>query len=126
MKTKVAERTKEKRKYLRFDCSVKATYELVDEYANPKEAFTKDVSRGGLRLVLNQEIPAQSKIKIHFHIPKEKEPIDAIAEVVWIRKDLQKGVLHTGLKFVKISPSNKARLLEHAYEFWKETSTTKA
>ncbi len=124
MKTKIRE--KEKRKYLRFDCPVKVDYELFDEYAHPQESFTKDISRGGLRLVLNREIPAQSKIKMHFHIPKEKEPIDAIAEVVWIRKDLQKGVIHTGLKFIKISPSNKARLLEHAYEFWKETTAVKA
>lgn len=116
---------KETRRYIRFNCPVKVNYEVFNEYAHPKQAYTKDISRGGLRLVLNEDITTQSQIKMYIHVPKEKEPIDAIAEVMWVRKDVEKNAVHTGLKFIKISPADKSRILQHAYEFWKETVVTK-
>lgn len=115
----------EVRKFMRFNCSVKVNYDMVDEYANPKDAYVRDVSRGGLGLILNETLPTQSKIKLHIQIPREKEPIEAVAEVIWVRKDLEKNIIHTGLRFIKISPHSKSILLEHAYECWKQTAVTK-
>lgn len=115
----------EVRKFMRFNCSVKVNYETVDEYAHPKDAYTRDVSRGGLGLILNETLPTQSKIKLHIQIPREREPIEAVAEVIWVRKDIEKNIIHTGLKFIKISSENKSRLLEHAYECWRQTVSSK-
>lgn len=115
----------EVRKFMRFNCSVRVNYETVDEYAHPKDAYTRDISRGGLGLILGEALPAQSKIKLHIQIPREKEPIEAVAEVIWVRKDIEKNIVHTGLRFIKISPHSKSILLEHAYECWKQTVTDK-
>lgn len=96
-KTDVLKNTKKKmdrRKHPRVDFIRKASYQLSK--ASRNGIFTQDISQGGMRLLLDNEVYPGMILKVKFELPgKNPIPIDTYAEVIWQDNYL------TGIKFIK-------------------------
>ena len=86
---------KERRKFAR--CAVKEKTALKETDGRGQEASVLDVGLGGMKILLNKEIKAGTRIRGQFKILPHSGPFFVDAEVVWT-----KGCL-TGAKFVKVS-----------------------
>jgi hypothetical protein len=62
------------------------------------EAFTQNISEGGLCLLVNKELSPGVVLELKFELPgKKSNPIETRVKVVWQQK-IEKGYL-TGVKF---------------------------
>ena len=69
----------EKRKALREECVI-AVNLVIDDKAYTE--FTKNISKGGMCIDSNMQIPAGRALLLAYQVPQQK-PIKRIGQVVW-------------------------------------------
>ena len=98
---------KERRKYMRLEASVKVKYTIIGKPGTIK-VFSKDISAGGLCLLLDEQLAVDTPLQLEIRIPDLKEPFHTIARVVW-QKGFEsvgaepKAHFTTGIEFTGIS-----------------------
>jgi hypothetical protein len=116
--------TEEKRKYLRFEVIVPVDLIEIDGINGEEaEALLDNVSREGMRLILDMESPFGPGSELNFTVPNaEKCKSCAVTgEVVWRKPKGDK--IEIGLKIKSIENCTKAELLDMGYSRWKDEQT---
>lgn len=104
------------RQYLRLPASWPVKWEPTQHAGAPGVAATKDVSAGGIALVVREMIPAGSRIQIEIHVPALNRSIPAQGQVV--RCLLAKGGgFELGIRFAQISAEDQKALREAIDKF---------
>jgi len=86
----------ERRRYFRKEVITGVSYRVI--VPSIGEGVTKNISEGGLCLLLDKELPLGTILEIKFELPGEEGcPIETFVRVVWQRKT-ENGFL-TGVKF---------------------------
>ncbi|MFH1771424.1 MAG: PilZ domain-containing protein [Candidatus Omnitrophota bacterium] len=105
----------EKRRFVRFDSSVNVHYQILEEGQQIREASSRDISAGGIRIIIKEKIPMGTQLEMEIILPNEKRTIQLVGEVVWQQEsdtgDVE--VFDTGIKFVKISSSNILKITSY-------------
>lgn len=84
------------RRYSRKDIATNVHYRVI--VPSGGEAETKNISEGGLCIVVDKELPKGTILEIKFNLPSDKDsPIETYVKVVWQEKT-DEGFL-TGVKF---------------------------
>lgn len=73
-----------------------------------KEALTRDISISGLRVLVTERVDVGERLLLRIKLAEEGWPINAEAEVVWLRE--VNGSFELGLKFVKIDDADRSKL----------------
>lgn len=111
----------EKRKYMRFDVPVDIEYMVTGSNLSIEGiSTTRNLSREGMQLVLDKDLPPGTEIEIKIRIPADAVPVYAKGVIVWNDKFEKKGEPNVGIKFLQISPFDRNRILEHVYKEWVE------
>lgn len=78
-----------------------------------EEVFARDVSGGGIGLVLKRPLDIGAKLKTLIYFPNDRRPISFLTKVVWCKKVLRKGKIcfDVGIKHIKITPKDKERFV---------------
>lgn len=105
---------KDKREFARLDLNVKVDWKKISETTEPKQEFsdeTKNISAGGLCLVVYEKLSIGEKVQIEMELPS-KEVIKAEGKVVWISEYEISGreeetIYDIGVEFVKISQKER-------------------
>lgn len=111
----------QKRVFDRIEIPLKIQYEIVE---NPpliiKDADMKDISGGGIRLSLEEEIAVGTHIKLDIEMPGDKsKTITAYGKVVWVSKAVQvigpksAAYYETGIQFTKVDPLAMGKILKN-------------
>ena len=109
---------KDRRKFIRFDVPLKVEISIKADINYIKEATTKDFSREGVGLVLNDfDLEEGSKIKLKFFLPSLPEPIVSSASIKWAGKVKDKWQM--GVKLDDIASADKSQILDYVYEKWR-------
>lgn len=104
---------REKRRFIRFDISLKVHYIIQKEPKAEKTGITKDVCAGGIQLLTEEKLSTGSKIDLKIFIPEALNPAHLSGVVVWSRevssgKKLSYGA---GIEFGEIEEDNKNTFL---------------
>ena len=107
MEQQEREPLKERRRFIRLEASVKVKYTVIGKPGTIK-AFSKNISAGGLCLLLDVQLAVDTPLQLEIKIPDLKNPIHAIARVVWQKGFESAGAepkVHftTGIEFTGIS-----------------------
>lgn len=87
----------EKRRHKRVDLSTNIRYTVL--MSTPQYGLIKNISEGGLCLLLDKQLANGSILRVEFDLPGERqEHIDALAKVVW--QTAEEGKFLTGVKFI--------------------------
>lgn len=78
-------------------------------------ALTKDISPGGVRLMTNALLPANTLLKMEI-VLSQRRVIHAVGTVRWARSMYEEELFEMGIEFTQISASDKMLLLEHTYK----------
>ena len=105
---------KDKREFARLDLNVKVDWKKISETPEPKQEFsdkTKNISAGGLCLVVYEKLNVGEKMQIEMELPSKKV-IKAEGKVVWISEYEISGreeetIYDIGVEFVKISKKER-------------------
>ncbi|MFC1577046.1 PilZ domain-containing protein [Candidatus Omnitrophota bacterium] len=113
----------ERRRFMRFDAELKVTYK-VSNGAKKGSAVITNVSKDGIRTMLNKQFGRNTEVAFRVCIPNEEKPIVAHAGVMWNKKiDMKESGFSfvTGLRLTKIDGYDKSRILNYVYERWVKT-----
>ncbi len=110
----------ERRRYARLKTSVEIKYTVI---GNPGEieVFSKDISAGGLCIILLEELVSDTPLQLEMVVPDVKDPINALGRVVWQRKCKDQGseekiLYETGIEFTGISDFDRFNLNRYILE----------
>ena len=98
----------EKRRHPRLNLSFPVDYRLIREgkETDAKEGKGANISRGGIRLVVGEEIKVGAMLGLKIILPDGVPPVGGKAEVVWSQEKKKKEdgatEYHIGLKFVEL------------------------
>lgn len=79
---------------------------------------SKDISGGGLMLVLNTYVPLKNGYKVHLQFTLEQTLIKAAAVIVWNEWELdEQGIENNlvGVKFIHIAENNRKIIIKNVY-----------
>lgn len=109
----------EKRVYKRVSANIPIGYKIVGTECEPKITRSKDVSAGGLKLVLfvEEKIWVGFLLDVEVYLPGKIHPITARARVVWVRdyqEELRKGY-EVGVEFIDILKEEKIEIAKFVH-----------
>ncbi len=102
----------ERRKFIRFNTPVNLEYRSLTLNPIFGKALAKDLSREGVRVELREPVPIGTMLELSLNVPGDNLPVFATGKIAWADG------LEAGLKLTKINPSDRARVLEYAYQEW--------
>ena len=96
----------ERRAHTRFNKDLEVEYS-VEKKPLLKSSGTVNLSKGGIKLLLDEKLPKGVILDLKLLLPEKKRTVEIEAEVVWTNdadeKDLSgKRFFHSGLKFIAI------------------------
>jgi c-di-GMP-binding flagellar brake protein YcgR len=105
----------ERRKYKRYSVNLPAEYHRVDSLI-ASSGQTGNISGGGLLLYSQEkmDVEQQLRLRVFFSLGPEMHEIEALVEITWVGTLLEEkwGSHSYGVKFVRMSPEDRAKLEE--------------
>ncbi|MBI4353418.1 MAG: PilZ domain-containing protein [Candidatus Omnitrophica bacterium] len=109
----------ERRKFVRLHAALEVVYQAIRRSRRPRPdgSFLRNISGGGVRMVVRDELRCGELIDMEIQIPNLTDAVHAIGEVVWFqaRKDKEKETNEAGLRFRDILPDDLNRVFEYVY-----------
>jgi c-di-GMP-binding flagellar brake protein YcgR len=113
---------KEKREFARLDLNVKVDWKRTLVTSEPGQEFsdkTKNISAGGLCLVVYEKLDIGEILEIEMVLPS-KETIRAEGKVVWISEyeiegEEEETIYDIGVQFVKISDKEREEISKFVF-----------
>ena len=107
----------DRRSHKRFAKDLEVEYR-VRKRPHLKNGRTVDLSKGGMKLLLDEKLPKGAMLALRVHIPEKRRTIEVDAEVVWTndadKKDPSgKRFFFSGLKFIAIKEPAGMHLSEY-------------
>ncbi len=106
----------ERRKHMRFETPLDVEYRALAQNPIFGKALAKDLSREGIRLGIPQDVPIGTTVEMQMNVPGDNLPVFATGKVAWADG------LEAGIKIMKISRADRARVLEYVYQEWLKTA----
>lgn len=102
---------KERREHVRFKDELKVTYVTEKKPHLNKNGTTIDISKGGVKLMLDEKLTIGTIVNFKVYIPSLNKPAEVEGEVVWSSDAEQKDpsgkrLFYSGLKFLAISETH--------------------
>ena len=87
--------------------------------------YTKNISQGGIKVILEQEIKVGSEVELELFITdKESLPIKCYGVIIWTKKANPEGtkpdLIHTGIQFTDLMSSAYRKLLGGVISYYLE------
>ena len=110
----------EKRRYIRLDTRLKITYTIVQQERSSRVTETEDISGGGIRIFLMEQLPVGTLIRLTIHLPQDPTPVSCTGKVVWNEEfyisppEQKEGkVVEAGVEFTEIDPKDRDRIIKY-------------
>jgi len=110
----------ERRRHVRFSTSLSTFCSLVGKSLTRFRSDVTDLSREGARILSRETLEKGSGLDIELKIPGDNIPVFASGEVRWSKKETSGNAL-SGVRFTKIDPGDRTKLLEYLYKNWLES-----
>ena len=112
---------KERRKYARLKATAKIKYTVI---GNPGtiQVSSINISAGGLCIVTAEQLAVETPLQLGIKLPDIKDPIRALAKVVWQKKKFEvagenpKVYFETGIEFTGTSDFDRFNLKRYVKE----------
>ncbi|MFH0877020.1 MAG: PilZ domain-containing protein [Candidatus Omnitrophota bacterium] len=111
----------EKRQFVRLDVNVKVNWEkIVGEAPEPseKENVSRNISEGGICLIVYEQLGVGEKIKLDIELPSQKK-IAATGRIAWINEfaigQVQEKRYDAGIEFLEISPQDREEIKKFVF-----------
>jgi c-di-GMP-binding flagellar brake protein YcgR len=106
----------ERRRTMRVGTKLVVRYSTEKKLRTKLNGKMKDISRKGMRLIVNEKLSDETLLFLEFTIPESEEIVLADGKVIWTSGDFDerdpsgKRVFQTGVQFINIKPEDDARL----------------
>lgn len=88
----------ERREFVRLNALVDVVYAKHPALDKEKLSLAKNISKGGICLIVYQRLKKQDVLDLKIYLPEDKAPISVLGRVVWV-KEFIIGDPSTGKRF---------------------------
>ena len=109
--------SEERREHSRFEEDLEVEYR-VEKKPRPYKGRTANISKGGMKLLMDEKLSIGTVLDLKIYIPKKKGTVEVGAQVVWTKdvdeKDPSgKRLFHSGIKFIGIKEPSDTYFSEY-------------
>lgn len=111
----------ERRQHVRIKKDLEVEYS-VEKRPHLKNGRAINISKGGMKLLLDEKLPHGAIMNLKVYIPEKKRAVEFEAEVVWT-KDVEnidlasKRFFHSGIKFIAVKEPSNTHFSEYISSF---------
>ena len=107
----------ERREHSRFKKGLEIDYRIKKK-PHFKSGKTVNISKGGMKLLLDEKLPEGTPMDIKLYIPEKNRVVEVEAEVVWTKDAEEKNLsdkrfFHSGIKFIAIKEPSGLHLSDY-------------
>lgn len=109
----------ERRRFPRLSLNVEVEYKILEQI-EPEFVITetKNLSAGGIRIILLEKVNIGTLLELKFLIPDLNKILSAIGKVVWIEEfivgDIKTGKAYdAGIEFINISKEDREKIKQY-------------
>jgi len=110
----------DRRLYPRLPASI-VEYSLDIDGTKEHSSFARDVSVGGVCILVSEKIELNTILSLKIYLPHYKKPVQAKGTVVWIRKSafLNPKDKHydAGIKLIEINEGERDKIYEYTQKY---------
>lgn len=83
-----------------------------------RASLIKDISKGGICLILYEEVKSLDVLDLKISLPDEKNPINAIGRVCWVKEIVvsrkpKKSRFEVGVEFIEIDKEDRKKIANY-------------
>jgi c-di-GMP-binding flagellar brake protein YcgR len=110
----------ERRKFIRLNALTDVSYTKHPPKEKIKLSLAKNISTGGICLIVYEEIKKSEILDLKIYIPEGKLPVNAIGRVAWVKEfiigDASQGKRYdVGIEFIKIKKEDIDRINKYVF-----------
>ncbi|MFH1460611.1 MAG: PilZ domain-containing protein [Candidatus Omnitrophota bacterium] len=105
-----AKNTSVNRKGVRCPLETKVQYHCLNDNTAEKECVSTDISIEGMKLIINETIPIETKLRLGFDLPGIPTRIYLKGEVVWAKDD---EISTIGIQFFELKLEDKKKIASY-------------
>jgi len=111
---------KERRRFIRLNSAISVNYKKLDSAAQEEEIFSRNISEGGICLIVGDRLNEGDLLKLNISIPRHRTIINVNGRVVWIREipvaaESGKKTFRAGIEFVGIDRQAARQIEEYVH-----------
>jgi len=110
----------DKRNFPRLVASVGVEYTLLKDASDKKKTYTKNISAGGICLIVYEKIEPGSILAWKLRLPDVKRAIEAQGKVVWMSHFIigsdQRDRYDLGIEFTEIAESARQKIFQYVFK----------
>ncbi|MBI4845888.1 MAG: PilZ domain-containing protein [Candidatus Omnitrophica bacterium] len=116
----------DKRRFLRLGAFLEGTFQIENSVISGLVMLT-DFSRAGVKASINRKLEAGTAVKFEIWMPGSIIPVFFDGEIVWIKPGSKEWTysFDAGIKVNRIDQDDRQRLIDFAYEHWRNTREKK-
>jgi len=112
------EKREERRQFVRLNFLVDVVYHKVPPVE--KLSLAKNISTGGICLIVYEELKEQDTLDLEIYLPKDKTAIQAKGRVTWVKEfiigDIPKGKRYdVGIEFLEIDKNDLEKINKYVF-----------
>lgn len=104
-----ARRVEEKREFVRCAMEISVSYRHHDPSQGECAAQSVDISRGGMKILVNEPLALGTRLMVTFCLPRDQAAITCDSEVVWVQPT-DASIRRIGVRFLNISQRDADRV----------------
>ena len=109
----------ENRKFIRLKAPLPAEYRMIKKHKRQKthSTFIKNISIGGLSLILVEEARHGDLMQIHIRVPYLQDPVAVTGDVIWhsASRGNENTIHEAGVQFRDVNPVELHKVLDYIY-----------
>lgn len=110
----------DKRNFPRLSAAVEVEYTLLKDVPGEKKTYTKNISAGGICLIVYEKMEPGSILSLKVHLPDVQRPIEIRGKVVWmshftIGSD-QRDRYDLGIEFTEVAESVRQKISQYLFK----------
>ncbi len=105
---------KERRRFARLNVNVNVDYEVLPRHKQQKHVSSKNISTGGICVILKEPLEPETIIGLDIGLPEEAGKVTATGRIVWIQEFSIGEEAHkryeAGVEFTDISDEDRQKV----------------
>lgn len=119
----------ERRRFKRLKSTLEVKYEISNNTKPFKKITSRDISQGGLGLVIYEKLREGTPLRIWVNLPENKEAMFLLGDIVWLREiskeNIGRRVFSAGVKFTAVDTATQVKLFDFINELEKQEEIEK-
>lgn len=109
----------DRRRYPRLNTAVDVVYMIDTQHHKDEEAVSKNISAGGICLILYEYAAVDTMLSLEINLPGEAGTIKAVGKVRWVKKFMfdsdERPRYDAGIEFAKIDETDQKKIAQYIF-----------